>query len=295
MKRFAMVVVLLTAVLATGLAQGPAKPVTVLEGVYTVDQAERGHVAYETYCVGCHEGLEADGPELMGRGLHGPVARRQARFAVLVHEVHHARKYARQPRRSDLYGHHRVRARGQQAAGGPDRVADRHCWATSCSSVSRARRPLANLSIVRAVGCLTSEANNAWSLVKAGTMVAVRHADRRGDHAGGVEAVGRPVARRLDVSADERDAEGRVVERTQGAGQGRPEPSGPARSHQRHVAGVRGGDLWCLSSPFGSRPDRARCRQRHRRFPPACPGKLPPVLPRPDGRAPRHPSTRFAG
>ena len=35
-------------------------------------------------------------------------------------------------------------------------------------------RPLANLTIVRAVGCLSPEAKNTWALVKAGSLAPVR-------------------------------------------------------------------------------------------------------------------------
>jgi mono/diheme cytochrome c family protein len=52
--------------LATALAQAPT---TVLDGVYTAAQAERGHVAYERHCVQCHEGLENDGPDLTNKAF----------------------------------------------------------------------------------------------------------------------------------------------------------------------------------------------------------------------------------
>src|SRR5688572_27956097 len=61
MHRYLIVVIVSVAGLATALAQAPT---TVLDGVYTTAQAERGHVAYESHCVQCHEGLEADGPNL---------------------------------------------------------------------------------------------------------------------------------------------------------------------------------------------------------------------------------------
>ena len=67
MRRYLTVaVVVLAAGFATALAQAPA---TVLDGVYTTAQAERGHVAYEKYCIRCHEGLEADGPDLMAKAF----------------------------------------------------------------------------------------------------------------------------------------------------------------------------------------------------------------------------------
>src|SRR5262249_38783945 len=44
-------------------AQGTA---TVLDGVYTMQQAVRGQDDYRDYCVTCHEGNDQDGPELKG-------------------------------------------------------------------------------------------------------------------------------------------------------------------------------------------------------------------------------------
>src|SRR5262245_17922650 len=50
----------------TALAQAPA---TVLDGVYTIAQAARGEAIYSTSCIGCHEGQDADGPELTGKAF----------------------------------------------------------------------------------------------------------------------------------------------------------------------------------------------------------------------------------
>ena len=35
--------------------------------LYTQAQAERGEGVYSTSCIGCHEGQDADGPELTGK------------------------------------------------------------------------------------------------------------------------------------------------------------------------------------------------------------------------------------
>src|SRR5262245_48489949 len=51
---------------ATALAQAPA---TVLGGVYTAAQAARGEAAYSISCIECHEGSDADGPELKGKAF----------------------------------------------------------------------------------------------------------------------------------------------------------------------------------------------------------------------------------
>ena len=66
MKRLLIGAFVWAACLASAVAQAP---VSVLDGVFTTAQAERGHVAYETRCVRCHEGLEADGPGLMEKAF----------------------------------------------------------------------------------------------------------------------------------------------------------------------------------------------------------------------------------
>ena len=47
-------------------ARGQATPKTVLDGVFTGAQADRGGVLYGTECAGCHEGADVDGPPLTG-------------------------------------------------------------------------------------------------------------------------------------------------------------------------------------------------------------------------------------
>ena len=167
---FLIAVVLLTASLATAMAQSPA---TVLDGVYTTAQAERGHLAYESRCVGCHEGQDADGPELTGKVFldrwredkleslftfirtsmpgNNPGTLDERTVADIVAYILEANNLpaGNTDLRPDMVG--RIQLVGTE---GP--------------------RPLANLTIVRTVGCLTAEAGNAWMLVKAGTMAAVR-------------------------------------------------------------------------------------------------------------------------
>jgi mono/diheme cytochrome c family protein len=53
----------LTLGLCTALAQGGG---TVLDGVYTKEQATRGQETYEAQCRSCHEGTDQDGPDLKG-------------------------------------------------------------------------------------------------------------------------------------------------------------------------------------------------------------------------------------
>lgn len=147
----------------TVLAQAPA---SVLDGVYTTAQAERGHAAYEARCVQCHEGLEADGPGLMekaffdrwredtleplytfvrttmpGNNPGGLDAQVYADVLAYLLEVHGLPAGQRELT-PDLVG--RIQLVGPD---GP--------------------RPLTNLTIVRVVGCLTPQANDTWALASA--------------------------------------------------------------------------------------------------------------------------------
>jgi hypothetical protein len=57
---------ILAAGVYSGLARGQAQR-TVLDGVYTAEQAKRGETAFNrANCPDCHEGGDADGPELTG-------------------------------------------------------------------------------------------------------------------------------------------------------------------------------------------------------------------------------------
>jgi mono/diheme cytochrome c family protein len=170
MRSCLIVVVVSAAGFATAFAQAPA---TVLDGVYTTAQAERGHRAYESRCVQCHEGLEADGPGLMGKAF-----------------LDRWREDTLEP----LFGFVRTTMPGNAPGSLDDAVyADIIAFLLEASDLPAGQselkpdmvgriqlvgpdgpRPLANLTIVRAVGCLSSEANNAWALVKAGSPRPVR-------------------------------------------------------------------------------------------------------------------------
>ena len=170
MHRYLIGVITLAAGLATGFAQGST---TVLDGVYTAAQADRGHAAYEAACVGCHEGLDADGPQLAGRVFldrwredtleplftfiktrmpgNFPGSLDERAYADIMAYILQTNRFPAGERElsSDMVG--RVRLVGVD---GP--------------------RPLANLTIVRAVGCLSAEAKNTWALSKAGSPAPVR-------------------------------------------------------------------------------------------------------------------------
>ena len=153
----------LAAVLATAAAQAPG---SVLDGVYTKEQAERGHVAYETHCVSCHEGLENDGPDLTNKAFLD-------RW--------------REDTLAPLFTFTRTTMPGSAPGSLDDKVyADLIAFMLEAQELPAGKteltpemmgriqlvgldgpQPLANLTIVRTVGCLTAAANDAWTLDRA--------------------------------------------------------------------------------------------------------------------------------
>ena len=161
--------IVLVASLATAIAQGRT---TVLDGVYTHEQAQRGEAAYHAACAGCHEGQDADGPELAGRVF-----------------MDRWREDSLEP----LFTFMKTRMPGQTPGSLEDRVyADILAWVLEANELPPGKtelradavgtiqligvdgpKPLANLTIVRAVGCLNQE-GATWALTKAASPRPVR-------------------------------------------------------------------------------------------------------------------------
>lgn len=153
----------LAAAYATAAAQAPA---SVLDGVYTKEQAERGHAAYESYCHQCHEGLENDGPDLTNKAF-----------------LDRWREDTLQP----LFTFIKTTMPGTAPGSLDDRVyADLIAFmleeqelpagTTELTPDMMGRvqlvgpdgpQPLANLTIVRTVGCLAAAPNDTWTLERA--------------------------------------------------------------------------------------------------------------------------------
>ena len=170
MRCYLIAVIVSAAGLATALAQAPA---TVLDGVYTKEQAERGHAAYERYCVQCHEGLENDGPDLTNKAFLD-------RW--------------REDKLEPLFTFIRTTMPGNTPGSLDERVyADILAFMLEAQSLpagtreltpdmvggiqlvgSEGPKPLANLTIVRAVGCLSAAANETWELVRSSSPRPVR-------------------------------------------------------------------------------------------------------------------------
>jgi mono/diheme cytochrome c family protein len=161
--------IVLVSCLATAVAQVRT---TVLDGVYTHAQAQRGEAAYHAACAGCHEGQDADGPELAGRVF-----------------MDRWREDSLEP----LFTFMKTRMPGQTPGSLEDRVyADILAFVLEANDLPSGTteltadavgtiqligvdgpKPLANLTIVRAVGCLSQD-GATWALVKAGSPRPIR-------------------------------------------------------------------------------------------------------------------------
>jgi mono/diheme cytochrome c family protein len=154
----------------TGLAQGSA---TVLDGVYTPAQAARGEAAYSSACSGCHESQDADGPQLTGAAF---LDRWREDMLEPLFTFIKTRMPGNLPGSLDERSYADILAYLLQANRLP--AGDRELTADKVGGIrlvgTEGPRPLPNLTIVRAVGCLGPDANNAWVLSKAGSPAPVR-------------------------------------------------------------------------------------------------------------------------
>jgi mono/diheme cytochrome c family protein len=158
------------ACLATAIAQTPA---TVLDGVYTPAQAARGEAAYTRSCSGCHEGQDADGPLLTGKVFLDRW--REDSLGSLFTFVKTTMPGSA-PGSLDAQVYADVLAFLLEANGLP--AGARELTPETAARVQLVGpdgpRPLANLTIVRAVGCLRPAADDTWVLSNAGSPRPVR-------------------------------------------------------------------------------------------------------------------------
>jgi S-disulfanyl-L-cysteine oxidoreductase SoxD len=170
MQKGLTAVLVSAAAFATALAQGST---TVLDGVYTTAQAQRGHAVYEASCAGCHEGQDADGPELTGKAFLDRW--REDKLEPLFTFIKTTMPGSA-PGSLDDGRYADVIAFILEGNGLP--AGTRELSPEMVGSIqlvgAEGPRPLANLTIVRAVGCLSPETGNRWALVKAGPPRPVR-------------------------------------------------------------------------------------------------------------------------
>jgi mono/diheme cytochrome c family protein len=170
MRTYPIVIIIMSAAVATARAQAP---VTVLDGVYTHAQAGRGEAVYATRCSGCHEGQDADGPELAGKAF---LDRWREDTLEPLFTFIRTSMPGNLPGSLDERAYTDVLAYILEANSLP--AGTRELAPHLVSGIQLVGpdgpRPLSNLTIVRAVGCLTAAANNAWALARAGSPRPVR-------------------------------------------------------------------------------------------------------------------------
>jgi S-disulfanyl-L-cysteine oxidoreductase SoxD len=140
-------------------------PKTVLDGVYTVEQAGKGDTEFHNTCVKCHEGDDAGGPLLTGRSF---IDRwREDNLDVLF-------EYIRTRMPADARGslsdaaYLNVLAYLLEANGYPTGSSELTAAAMPAIRVvgKDGAKPLPNNTLVRSVGCLT-QSPEGWNLTSA--------------------------------------------------------------------------------------------------------------------------------
>jgi hypothetical protein len=133
----------------------------------------RGEAAYSNSCSGCHEGQDADGPQLTGMAF---LDRWREDTLEPLFTFMKTRMPGNLPGSLEERSYTDVLAYVLQANGLPPGKSELSASAVGSIQLvgPEGPRPLANLTIVRAVGCLSAAANNAWALVKAGSPHPVR-------------------------------------------------------------------------------------------------------------------------
>jgi mono/diheme cytochrome c family protein len=158
------------ATLSTASAQAPR---SVLDGVYTPAQAARGEAAYSGTCSGCHEGQDADGPELIGKAF---LDRWREDSLEPLFTFMKTRMPGNLPGSLDARVYADIIAFLLQANHLP--AGTREVTPDTVASIQLVGpdgpRPLSNLTIVRAVGCLSAAANDTWVLARASNPRPVR-------------------------------------------------------------------------------------------------------------------------
>ena len=170
MQRYLIAVIVIAASFVTVLAQSST---SVLDGVYTHAQAERGEAVFSASCVGCHEGQDADGPELTGRAFldRWREDKLEPLFAFIKTTMP-----GNAPGSLDDRAYADIIAFILEANGLPAGNSELSSDVVGGIQLvgPEGPRPLSNLTIVRVVGCLSAEANNTWALVRAGNLRPVR-------------------------------------------------------------------------------------------------------------------------
>ena len=169
-RKLVVAVAVLASSLCTAFAQGTR---TVLDGVYTTEQAARGQRAYGDSCRPCHEGIDQDGPDLSGSAF---VDRwRGDSLDVLFTQIR-TKMPGNRPGSLSENTYVDILAflleRNGFPADSTELTAD---VIRSVQLVGKdGAKPLPSLTVVRVVGCLTSGPNDTWILTNASEPVRSR-------------------------------------------------------------------------------------------------------------------------
>ena len=158
------------------IASAAAQQKTVLDGVYTTAQADRGAAVYDVQCAGCHDGADVDGPPLTGSPF---VDRwREDTVASLFDFVK-----TQMPQRSpgslteaqylDIVAH--LLHENDYPAGKQELTVD--TANTTMIVGPDGPRPLPSGALVGVIGCLTQNAAREWTVTRATDAARVRVGD----------------------------------------------------------------------------------------------------------------------
>ena len=164
-----MVTLGISAGVASGVDQQGQGPRTILDGVYTEAQAERGLRSYTEHCSRCHRDNLRGNPEALGlTGTRFIEAWREDTLFSLFD--HMATRMPREPRQTLPAAVYRdIVAFILQFNGYP--AGQQELTAEDLRQVyfvgMNGPQPLPNLALVRVVGCLTPGEQGTWTLSKA--------------------------------------------------------------------------------------------------------------------------------
>lgn len=139
---------------------------TVLDGVYSSEQATRGEAVYEADCIKCHEGSDADGPSLAGRPF---IDRWREDNLYVLFDYIKTRMPSNDPGKLSDSAYVDVVAHVLRINGYPSAVKD-----LSLQDLPAIRlvgkdgpKPLPANTVIQTIGCLDRSADNAWLLNQA--------------------------------------------------------------------------------------------------------------------------------
>jgi len=173
---FWMKIICLTAILSFGLVALAGQNTdnkTVLDGVYTADQAAKGEAEFQDKCTKCHEADDAGGPLLVGRTF---IDRWREDNLDVLFDFMSTRMPADDTSSLSDSAYLSILSYLLEANGYPQGGK-----ALTVDMLPRIRlvgkdgpKPLPNNTLVQVVGCLTQAADSSWTVTNVGDPARVR-------------------------------------------------------------------------------------------------------------------------